>query len=139
MWRVEDDLPADVAYTGKALVVPTLYRAHDLIVTYQTNYDWSGSGETATIKITVGGENLPVLYAVAKLQTGREVTRQELNEIEEWPGQQNRQRERTRLLQTLWGRYFQRLEEVVSTRNFPRARVYEGFGHRTGSTHSRFH
>lgn len=130
-WEFKDWLPDEISYTGKALVAPTGYWHLPLLVTYQVPYAWTGAGDGATIAITVGGDDLPVEYAVARLQTGREVSRQEFDQIEEWSQvEANRRGQNIRLLQTLWGRFFQRLDEVKSTQTKPKHVHYQRMHYR---------
>lgn len=130
-WEFRDWLPAAVSATGKGLVVPAGYWGLPVVITYQVPYAWSGSGESATIPITVGGDDLPVEYAVARLQTGREVSRQEFDQIEEWSQvEANRRGQNIRLLQTLWARFFQRLDEVKSTQTQPKHMHYQRMHYR---------
>lgn len=125
-WEFKDWVPDEVSYTGKALVAPRGYWGVDLVVVYQTPYVWTGTGETATIDITYGGDDLPVEYAVARLQTGREVSRQEFDQIEEWSQVEAARRgQNIRMLQTLWGRFFQRLDEVRSNQDMPKHIGYQ--------------
>lgn len=130
-WDVEDWLPDEVAYTGKALKVPHSYANEPLIVTYSRRYAWSGTGESATTAVPVLAEDLPYLYAIAHLQTGVELSRNEFDQIEEWPTQTRNQRGvDVRLLQTLWGQFFQQLDAAVGIQNVPVRRPFRGSARR---------
>ena len=126
-WRFEDWLPNEISNTGKALVIPSGYRDKELIVTTQEAYSWTPTtgGEAATIDIPVGGDDLAPLYAAATLATGREMSRREFDQIEEFnQWESGRRNADVRLLQFYWGRFYQRLDEVKSTQNAPRHRPY---------------
>lgn len=132
-WEFADWLPDEISYTGKALMVPLNYRNLNLIVTTACAYTWTEADEDEndTIEIQAGGESLPVDFAVAKLATGREVSRQEFDQIEEWNQvEMARSGANVRLLQALWGRYFQRVDEVRGHQNAPRKIVYRRRPHR---------
>lgn len=130
-WDVEDWLPSDASPTGKALKVPRAYWGEDVIVTYTTLYSWTGSGETATIALPALAGDLPVQYAVAMLRTGREVSRDEFDQIEEWPAQtRNSRGADLRLLQTLWGQYFQQLDAAIGMQNLPMSRPFRKMARR---------
>ena len=136
-WEFVDWLPADVdgGYTGKALAVPMNYRAEPLIVTYQCIYAWTGSGDNAKVRIAAGGESLPSDFAAAKLFLGREVSRQEFDQIEEWNQVEAARRgQNLRMAQALWGRFYQRLDEVKGLQNAPRKIVYRRRPHRIGDS-----
>lgn len=124
-WEFKDWVPEEISYTGKALALPPSYRNEPVVVTYQTPYAWSGVGDAATVDMVVGADDLPVEFAVARLQTGREVSRQEFDQIEEWSQvEASRRGQNIRMLQTLWGRFFQRLDEARSTQNMPKTMTY---------------
>jgi hypothetical protein len=130
-WDLEDWLPDEVSYTAKALKVPHGYSQEPLIVTYSKPYTWTGSGEAATISVPVLGGDLPYLYAVATLQTGVELSRNEFDQIEEWPAQTRNQRGvDIRLLQTLWGQFFQQLDAAMGIQNVPVRRPFRGTARR---------
>lgn len=130
-WGIEDWLPAEIAYTGKQLRVPLGYWDKDLIVTYSCVYAWTGAAESATLKVPLLAEDLPVLYAVASLQTGMEVSRQEFDQVEEWPNQErNARNANVRLLQALWGQYYQQLDAAKGIQNVPLRRPYRRMSHR---------
>jgi len=130
-WDLEDFLPDEAGYTGKQLKVPRGYWDKDLIVTYTCLYSWAGSGESATLTVPLLSSDLPVLYAVAALQTGVEVSRQEFDQIEEWPQQERNARgANVRLLQALWGQYYQQLDAAKGMQNLTPRRPYRRMAHR---------
>lgn len=135
-WEFQDWLPDEISYTGKALMVPQGYRNKNLIVTTACEYTWTdgATDEADTIEITTGGESLPVDYAVAALVTGREISRMEFDQIEEWNALQAsaQNRDAIRKLQMLWGRYYTRLDEVRGQQNTPKRMVYRRAHHRVG-------
>jgi|GEM_PF-2732643 hypothetical protein len=122
-WRFRDMIPKGIINSTKAVVIPRSYRDCTIVVTYRIPYTWvdGATDEADTITLPLGGAALPVDFAVAKLQTGREVSRQEFDQIEEWNQVEAARRgQNIRMIQTLWGIYYQRLDEVKSTRNAPR-------------------
>ena len=129
-WTLEDWMSADGSYTGKAVRLPKRYWGSEVMITRSGKYTWTGSGETATLDVPLGSEDLPVKYAVAMLQTGMEISRQEFDQIEEWPQQERQQRSANiRLLQTLWGEYFAQLDRAIGLQDVPVHRPYQRMAH----------
>lgn len=126
-WQLEQDLPASIAATGKLLRVPS-YIANDdeLIVTYQTPYTWTGSGdESDTVDVPLGTEDLPVLWSVAYGQMRREISRAELDKVEEWNQEQAiRAGVNLRLVREAWGEFYRRIDEARKVQDVPRHRPY---------------
>lgn len=132
-WYLEDWLPDDVSPTGKSLRVPRGYWDKDLIVTYTALYTWTAGAtlEADTLSIPLMAADLPVLFAVARLSTGSEVSRQEFDQIEEWPNQERNQRSANiRLLQALWGQYYQQLDTAKGMQSIPLRKSYQRMSHR---------
>lgn len=127
-WRFEEDLPADVVPTGKALRLSTLISDDDdMIVTWQRTYAWSTTPitEASTIAAPLGTEDLPVLWASAYLTARREVTRLELDTVEEWNQEQaTRLGVSLRQVRDLWGEFYRRVDEARKTQYVPRHRPY---------------
>lgn len=124
-WVYDDNLPASVSSTGKALLFQRTYPSpyDDIIVVSHEDYEWSGSGEAATVTLEDGTENLPSTYAVCRLITGREVSRSDLDKLEEWPQEQTSVRSGTslRVVQSMWQDFYRQIDEA--RRNRPRAGV----------------
>src|SRR5690606_1713553 len=122
-WYFEDNLPLSLVSTGAALRVPHYVNvSDDLIVDYQVPWDPSG----ATVALPVGGEDLPVLWAVAYSLGRREVARGDVTKIEEWNQEQAiRQGVNLRLLRDLWLEFYRRLDEVRATYDYPKHRPYK--------------
>lgn len=121
-WVFEDHVPVTVVPSGKALRVPTVVAPDDdLWVTYHSVYEWSGD----TVRLPVGARDLPVLFAVAYLVSGREVSRTELDRVEEWNQEQAvRQGISIRITRELWGNFYRRLDEAKRVNPVPKTRVY---------------
>lgn len=135
-WEFVDWLPPEISMSGKALMVPIGYRNLNLIVTTSCAYVWTegATQEADTIKIVSGGESLPSDFAAAKLFLGREVSRQEFDQIEEWSQvEASRRGTNLRMAQALWSRFYQRLDEVKGIQNTPRKLVYRRRPHRIGT------
>lgn len=132
-YEFHDWLPPQVSRTGKAMMVPQGYRNVELIVTTKCAYGWRNgtTDEGDTIEINAGGESLPAEFAAAKLYLGREISRQEFDQIEEWNQVEAARRgANLRMASSLWGRFYQRLDEVKSLQNAPRKIVYRRRPHR---------
>lgn len=126
-WQFEDHLPAGVVATGKMLRLPAGIGDDDsLIVTVKRAYAWVGSGtEDDTIDLPVGADDLPVLYASAYGQMRREVSRAELDKIEEWNQDQAiRAGVNLRLTRELWAEYYRRLDEARRVHRVPVHRTF---------------
>jgi hypothetical protein len=102
-----------------------IYDADELIVTYQAPYTFTGTGEAATVDVPLGSEDLAPLWAAAYGLSRREVSRSELDKIEEWnQDQAYRQGVNLRLVQQTWGEFYRRLDEARKIQYVPRHRPY---------------
>lgn len=121
-WVFEDHVPVSVVPSGKALRVPTFVSPDDdLWVTFHSTYEWVNG----TVRVPVGARDLPVLFAVAYLVSGREVSRTELDRVEEWNQEQAvRQGISIRITRELWGNFYRRLDEARRVNPTPKNRVY---------------
>lgn len=125
-WRFFEDMPVSQIATGKILRLPSVVSdADELVVKYQAPYAWSDSTEAATIDLPLGGEDLPALFAVSRIVTGREISRGEIDKVEEWNHEAAvRGGVNLRQIQALWADYYRRLDEVRSSQNVPKNRPY---------------
>ena len=126
-WEMHENLPVVDFATGKALSVSAAIRSDDdLYITYMVPHEWVGSGtEADTITITFGVEDIPVLYAAATMITGRELTRLELDHIEEWNMTEAiRQGIPIRYIQQMWQQYYRRIDEARRLQYVPKHRPY---------------
>ena len=125
-WQFEEDLPTAVVASTKLLRVPsTIDDDDDLIVTTQSPYSWTGSGEAATVPLPLGAEDIPPLWAAAYAVTRREVTRSDIDKIEEWnQDAAMRQGVNLRWARELWGEVYRRLDEAKRMQYVPRHRPY---------------
>lgn len=130
-WQFEQDLPAGLVSTGKALRLPTSVENNDsVIVMYQLPYSFSGSGEAATVSLPVGCEDIPSLWAAAYAVTRREVNRTDVDKIEEWNQEAAmRQGVNLRWARELWGEVYRRVDEAKSMQNLPRHRPFRKMPH----------
>lgn len=149
-WELIEDVPTTVVSTGKMLTLPRwLPVGQEFHVTYQIPYAWSGGtdvpAETETISVPSVAVELPALYAAAHCVLGREISRLELDRIEEWNQEAAiRQGVNLRLATQLWNEFYRRLDEARRVQNLPRRRPYRamkvhmggrwnnGFGRRRG-------
>ena len=125
-WTEEHNLPSAVSTTTKMLVFQSFFDTTlDLHVTVQQQYAWTGgsaSTETGTIPCPQGAEDLPALYAAAVMASRREITRDELDKVEEWSEEMaSRQGLNLQLIRLLWTEFYRRLEEAKKTHIVPRA------------------
>lgn len=125
-WQFEEDLPDEIAPTGKLLRISAgIYDADELIVTYQVPYSWTGTGGAATIQVPLGSEDLPSLWCSAYGLARREVSRSELDKVEEWNQEQAiRQGVNLRLVREMWGEFYRRLDEARRVQYVPKTRPY---------------
>lgn len=125
-WEFVDDVPSSIVSTGKLLRLPSWVRDdQQLVVKRHAPYAWSGSGESATLAVPLGAEDLPVLFAAARLVTGREISRSEIDKVEEWNHEAAiRGGVNIRLLQVLWADFYRRIDEVRGTHLVPKYRPF---------------
>lgn len=128
-WRFEDRLPVGVESSGKRLIVPGCYASTGtkLLVTTQRGWAWSDDPptEASTIYIVTGAEDLPVLYAVAYLVTGQEMSKMDIDRVEDWSQEQAiRQGVNRGMVRDAWSQYYQRLDECRSVLNVPKTRPF---------------
>ena len=139
-WQLEERIPTaaagGVGTTGVVLRLPSVITNDDeVIVEWIEPSSWSGIGEpyefgddvdeAATIEIPVGAEDLPVLYAAAYGIGRREVTRVELDKVQEWNQEQAaRAGINLRLLRDMWGEYYRRVDEARKIQVVPKHRPY---------------
>lgn len=135
-WRFENDLPPALVSSGRALRVPSfISTSDDLIVNYLTPYEWLNAqddvieaadvAEEHYVRLPTGAEDVPVLYAVAYLSSGRELTRQEVDRTEEWNAEMaDRRGVNLQALRQAWQLYYQRIDEVHRVHPMPKRRVF---------------
>ena len=130
-WQFEQDMPTSMISSGKALRVPTsIDNLDDLIIMYQQQYLWSGAGEAASITVPVGSEDIPVLWAAAYAVTRREVSRTDVDKIEEWNQDQAiRQGVNLRWARELWGEVYRRVDEAKTMQHIPKHRPFRKTAH----------
>jgi hypothetical protein len=126
-WQFVQDLPAST-WPSKILRVPSwITNDLQLVVKRRAPYAWSDTPvlETSTISLPVPANDVPVLFAAAKLVAGREVSRSELDKVEEWNHEAAiRGGVNLRLLQGMWGDYYHRLDELRGLQYVPKHRPY---------------
>lgn len=131
-WQFERNVPTSVSSTGCLLRISAIFDDNDtLIVTRQEPYTWTTSGidtpdsDSDTLEMPLGVEEFPNLWAAAYGVMRREVTRGDLERIEEWNQQEAiRQGVNLRLVQTLWGEVYRLVDEAKKIMYVPRNRVY---------------
>ena len=130
-WQFEQDMPTGLIATGKALRLPTSVENNDsVIVMYQTPYAFDGDGEAATIDIPIGAEDIPALWAAAYSVSRRELTRMDVDKIEEWnQDAAMRQGVNLRWARELWGEVYRRVDEAKSMQTLPRTRPFRKTPH----------
>lgn len=121
-WQVERDVPTTLYPTGIVMRVSvTLTDDDELWVTRVAPYVTSG----ISVDVPLGAEDLPILFAVAYGAARREVSRLDLDSVQEWNqaaaignGQQ------LRLIRELWGEYYRRLDDARRIHPVPKHRPY---------------
>lgn len=126
LWQFEDQLPTSMIPSGRALRVHSGVTAEDeLMVTIRRPYSFVGSGEAATISLPVAGQDIPVLWASAYSQSRREISRGELDKIEEWSQEQAiRAGVNLRMIRDMWGEVYRRVDEAKRVHRLPKHRPF---------------
>lgn len=121
-WSHERDLPTTIYPTGQGLTTPvTIDDDDELWVTYTSPYDTSGDD----VDVQVGFEDLAVLWAAAYAVGRREVSRMDLDSIQEWNQQTAiRNGQNLRLMRELWGEFYRRTDEARKVHYVPKHRPY---------------
>jgi len=127
-WQFEEDLPTGLVTSTKAVRVPSTVENDDaLIVVSVEPYAWSvvPPAESSTLSVPLATEDLPSLWAAAYAITGHEITRLDLDQIEEWNQDAAvRQGFNVRLMRELWGEFYRRIDEARRVQNVPRNRTF---------------
>jgi len=123
-WEFMEDLSSTISSTGKGLSLPSAVQQSDVLtVTRVVAYEWDdvsipGAKTTEpvnadTLILPQLGEDLPIMYATAYMLAGREVSRTELDTVEDWTtADAIRQGGNIRLMRERWQDYYRRLDEV---------------------------
>jgi hypothetical protein len=123
-WRFFDNLPAAVIASGKIVRLPRYIDNDDsLIITYRTPYRWSTYPNApvgaSTITLPEGAEDLPSLYAVARLCSHREMRRLDLDKSEEWNRSQSVvQGVTSGMVRQMWQEFYKALDEAKTLNQF---------------------
>lgn len=140
-WQFEDDVPTSLpgVSTGKLLTIPARLAAVglnapssvlNLYITYQTKYAWAigvnvPANESDTVDLPLGGEDLPSIYAAAYAVAGRELSRLQVDKVEEWNHEASvRQGVNLRMVSMFWQEFYRRLDEARRIQTVPRHRPY---------------
>jgi hypothetical protein len=129
-WDYVPYLATGASTTTKLLTIPKgLAAGLELEVAYTAHYAWSGGtaspAEDETVTIELGATDLPALYVAARLVTGRELTRLELDRVEEWNHEAAiRNGVNLRVVSALWGDFYRRLDEARRQERRPKHRTY---------------
>lgn len=135
-WKYERDFSASP--TLQALRLPTVM-ASPLVVRRKIPYTWRDpansmfvghppwgqDGERYLVRLWAGTEDLIALYAAAYVVTGREVSRVEVESMEQWSAD-NAQRYQInlRLVQMLWTQFYERMNESRPLHRFETNRPF---------------
>lgn len=114
----------------------------DLYVTYRQTYTWSGGArtpvvETETVTLPYGAEDLLPLYAAAYMVSGREISRLELDKVEEWNRDEPlRTGTNYRTVNQRWQEFYRRIDEVrrLYPNRVPRHRPFRKFVRGSGAS-----
>lgn len=129
-WEHVQNVPTGKVASGQMLAVPRIVMDDDdLEVVYRTPYRWSSypvaAGETDTMSMQEGTEDLPAVYAAAWLVGAREISRQELDVATEWnQGEPSRGGVSMSLLRLKWQDFYRALDEASRLVPLPRHRPY---------------
>lgn len=133
-WDFIDHLPADMFPTGKAVQINSGPADTDVFwVTAIRPYRWFVDGDEveeptddAVVNLPADGVDMPMLWAAATLATGRELSRSELDKVEEWNQDQAiRQGVNLRLVRELWSEFYRRVDEVKRNHPVQRHRPFQ--------------
>jgi hypothetical protein len=131
-WQEVSDLPSvgiEGVASGRLLTLPSAARTAgtDLFVKYQAPYEFwtTDPTEEETVDLFYSSEDLPPLYAAAFLVAGREISRLELNKVEEWNREEMAKAGvNVRTVAQLWQQFYRRVDEVRKLQVVPRHRPY---------------
>jgi hypothetical protein len=125
-WSFEA-VPTSIVTSGKLLRVTGLTDGDQLIIDVWRPYSWTGDGEDATVPLPLADQDVPVLWAAAYAIGRREISRSELDKIEEWNQEQAiRAGVNLRMLRDAWGEVYRRVDEAKEVHRVPRRRPYRG-------------
>ncbi|KKL16733.1 hypothetical protein LCGC14_2492600 [marine sediment metagenome] len=124
-WEFQE-VPTSLVTSGLVLRVSAVITVDDdLIVDVQRPYAWTGSGEAATVPLPVAAQDIPVLFASAYGQSRREISRGELDKIEEWNQDQAiRAGVNLRMIRDMWGEVYRRVDEAKKIHRLPKTRPF---------------
>lgn len=131
-WSFHPRIPTAKITSGKAIRTPAVIdESDDLLVTYQTAYSFTGTGtEDDTIAVPVGSQDLPCQYGAAYLLAGRELSRTEVDHVEEWNQEQAaRSGTNIRLMREMWGQFYRSIDEARRLIDVPRHRPFRKMRH----------
>lgn len=129
-WQFFDNIPTATVSSGKIVRLPRyVHDADNLIITYRVPYRWStwptAPGGTATITLPEGAEDLPSIYASARLVSRRELSRLDLDRSEEWSRSQSVvQGVTSGLVRQMWTEFYKALDEAKTLNVMPIPRPY---------------
>lgn len=125
-WAFEDDIPTSIVTSGRLLRVGAGVTADDeLIVTVRRPYSFSDATDDGTVDLPLAAVDVPVLWASAYALARREVSRSELDKIEEWNQEQAiRAGVNLRAVRDAWGEVYRRVDEAKRLHRVPKKRVY---------------
>lgn len=129
-WRFFDDIPTTVVTSGKIVRLPRFISDTDnLSVTYRIPYRWSSYPTAPTgpesIVIPEGCQDLPSMYATARLISRRELSRLDLDRSEEWNRSQGVVNGITQgAVRQAWSEFYKSLDEAKTLNVFTVPRPY---------------
>lgn len=118
-WEFVDNVASSVAPgVTRFITLPVGLLAGDkVVVTYRARYAavaYATPNEAATVTVPLGGRDLPALAAAGRLLSNREVSRVEVDRVEEWTQAAAIQGGWTlRAVNQLWQEYYRRVDEVA--------------------------
>lgn len=118
--------------TGKAVWIPPRLAivgvnaptsVVDIFITYERQYQWTPAGggtttntpvlETDTCQLPIGAQDCPSLYAAAYVVTGRELSRLQVDRMEQWQQEASlKAGVSIRIVQQWWKQFYDTLEEA---------------------------
>lgn len=143
-WTWEDDVDPAVSSSGGLITLP-IWLANNVsvsnltvYVSYQAPYLWTVNNSSPVaytsspsevngdyINLDTGATDLPALYAAAYLTSNREITRLDLDRIEEWSTEAAiRQGANLKTVQMVWQEFYRRLDETRRLKYIPKHRPY---------------
>lgn len=131
-WEFIDNVPTSEWSSGNLIRLRSCVRTEDedqFTVVSRVPFRWSSHPnqptDDDTIEVPEGAERLPATYAAAFLCRGREISRYNLDRVEEWAASEpSRDGVSARFVRELWADFYRELDEVRRLNPVPKRRPF---------------